>query len=161
MWHKPCRTFNPWCLCIKTRCLFDLFCNAYIIFCSISLCFIYPYFSGALRPSSDYLVPVKWPWTIWVKSVGSKVLKDKKAWTIYQIFGIYCNRSKQEMTFWNACWTNITISICHTSRLSLPIQGNHTCNTKVIQHEIITFRIHKNCVICPLHNWHHITISDN
>ena len=22
MWHKPCRTFNPWCLCIKTRCLF-------------------------------------------------------------------------------------------------------------------------------------------
>ena len=21
MWHKPCRTFNPWCLCIKTRCL--------------------------------------------------------------------------------------------------------------------------------------------
>ena len=23
MWHKPCRTFNPWCLCIKTRCLFQ------------------------------------------------------------------------------------------------------------------------------------------
>ena len=23
MWHKPCRTFNPWCLCIKTRCLFN------------------------------------------------------------------------------------------------------------------------------------------
>ena len=22
MWHKPCRTFHPWCLCIKTRCLF-------------------------------------------------------------------------------------------------------------------------------------------
>ena len=21
MWHKPCRTFHPWCLCIKTRCL--------------------------------------------------------------------------------------------------------------------------------------------
>ena len=23
MWHKPCRTFHPWCLCIKTRCLFS------------------------------------------------------------------------------------------------------------------------------------------
>ena len=21
MWHKPCRTFHPWCLCIKTHCL--------------------------------------------------------------------------------------------------------------------------------------------
>ena len=21
MWHKPCRTFHPWCLCTKTRCL--------------------------------------------------------------------------------------------------------------------------------------------
>ena len=21
MWHKPCRTFHPWCLCVKTRCL--------------------------------------------------------------------------------------------------------------------------------------------
>ena len=27
MWHKPCRTFNPWCLCIKTRCLSDYFCQ--------------------------------------------------------------------------------------------------------------------------------------
>ena len=24
MWHKPCRTFNPWCLCIKTRCLLSM-----------------------------------------------------------------------------------------------------------------------------------------
>ena len=24
MWHKPCRTFHPWCLCIKTRCLLNL-----------------------------------------------------------------------------------------------------------------------------------------
>ena len=23
MWHKPCRTFHPWCLCIKTRCLYN------------------------------------------------------------------------------------------------------------------------------------------
>ena len=23
MWHKPCRTFHPWCPCIKTRCLCD------------------------------------------------------------------------------------------------------------------------------------------
>ena len=21
MWHKPCRTFHPWCPCFKTRCL--------------------------------------------------------------------------------------------------------------------------------------------
>ena len=27
MWHKPCRTFHPWCLCIKTRCLFILWCT--------------------------------------------------------------------------------------------------------------------------------------
>ena len=26
MWHKPCRTFHPWCLCIKTRCLFIYVC---------------------------------------------------------------------------------------------------------------------------------------
>ena len=26
MWHKPCRTFHPWCPCIKTRCLWDIFC---------------------------------------------------------------------------------------------------------------------------------------
>ena len=25
MWHKPCRTFHPWCPCIKTRCLVSLF----------------------------------------------------------------------------------------------------------------------------------------
>ena len=24
MWHKPCRTFHPWCPCIKTRCLSSL-----------------------------------------------------------------------------------------------------------------------------------------
>ena len=23
MWHKPSRTFHPWCLCIKTRCLLN------------------------------------------------------------------------------------------------------------------------------------------
>ena len=23
MWHKPCRTFHPWCVCIKTRCLYS------------------------------------------------------------------------------------------------------------------------------------------
>ena len=25
MWHKPCRTFHPWCPCIKTRCLYVMF----------------------------------------------------------------------------------------------------------------------------------------
>ena len=24
MWHKPCRTFHPWCSCIKTRCLWNM-----------------------------------------------------------------------------------------------------------------------------------------
>ena len=27
MWHKPCRTFHPWCPCIKTRCMYMLFCR--------------------------------------------------------------------------------------------------------------------------------------
>ena len=27
MWHKPCRTFHPWCLCIKTRCLLSSLCK--------------------------------------------------------------------------------------------------------------------------------------
>ena len=27
MWHKPCRTFHPWCLCIKTRCLSTWWCS--------------------------------------------------------------------------------------------------------------------------------------
>ena len=26
MWHKPCRTFHPWCPCIKTRCLLSYLC---------------------------------------------------------------------------------------------------------------------------------------
>ena len=26
MWHKPCRTFHPWCPCIKTRCLYIFMC---------------------------------------------------------------------------------------------------------------------------------------
>ena len=29
MWHKPCRTFHPWCLCIKTRCLLFLLMHSY------------------------------------------------------------------------------------------------------------------------------------
>ena len=29
MWHKPCRTFNPWCLCIKTRCLYNHLMHSY------------------------------------------------------------------------------------------------------------------------------------
>ena len=33
MWHKPCRTFHPWCPCIKTRCLFSLWCNCWRIIC--------------------------------------------------------------------------------------------------------------------------------
>ena len=28
MWHKPCRTFHPWCPCIKTRCLWLPFAHA-------------------------------------------------------------------------------------------------------------------------------------
>ena len=35
MWHKPCRTFHPWCLCIKTRCLwntvFPVACLSYVM----------------------------------------------------------------------------------------------------------------------------------
>ena len=27
MWHKPCRTFHPWCPCIKTRCLLFYVCT--------------------------------------------------------------------------------------------------------------------------------------
>ena len=42
MWHKPCRTFHPWCLCIKTRCLF-IYClqsciiTVFDVVCSIGL----------------------------------------------------------------------------------------------------------------------------
>ena len=32
MWHKPCRTFHPWCLCIKTRCLSPVWCR--VVACS-------------------------------------------------------------------------------------------------------------------------------
>ena len=31
MWHKPCRTFHPWCPCIKTRCLYVLPAEVYPI----------------------------------------------------------------------------------------------------------------------------------
>ena len=27
MWLKPCRTFHPWCPCIKTRCLSPMICQ--------------------------------------------------------------------------------------------------------------------------------------
>ena len=32
MWHKPCRTLHPWCLCIKTRCLSQYFITTYLHF---------------------------------------------------------------------------------------------------------------------------------
>ena len=57
MWHKPCRTFHPWCPCINTRCL------------SASVCLIIkwdddvikwnnfprngPFVRGIQRPSAD------------------------------------------------------------------------------------------------------------
>ena len=31
MWHKPCRTFHPWCLCIKTRCLLIMIDSSYSV----------------------------------------------------------------------------------------------------------------------------------
>ena len=37
MWHKPCRTFHPWCLCIKTRCLSPFDSNLTICFFGQSL----------------------------------------------------------------------------------------------------------------------------
>ena len=39
MWHKPCRTFHPWCPCIKTRCLLAL--SSKLIFSKISVIGIY------------------------------------------------------------------------------------------------------------------------
>ena len=30
MWHKPCRTFHPWCPCIKTRSLLSLLVNVVV-----------------------------------------------------------------------------------------------------------------------------------
>ena len=32
MWHKPYRTFHPWCLCIKTRCLYHYCGWKYLIY---------------------------------------------------------------------------------------------------------------------------------
>ena len=29
MWHKPCRTFHPWCPCIKTSCLLSYWLHIY------------------------------------------------------------------------------------------------------------------------------------
>ena len=46
MWHKPCRTFHPWCPCIKTRCLFNTltkrptFCRKHCVFIEISQNFL-------------------------------------------------------------------------------------------------------------------------
>ena len=34
MWHKPCRTFHPWCLCIKTRCLSSP-CSGSVVRCDL------------------------------------------------------------------------------------------------------------------------------
>ena len=41
MWHKPCRTFHPWCLCIKTRCLSPMICQLgvrVVLFLVVSWC---------------------------------------------------------------------------------------------------------------------------
>ena len=36
MWHKPCRTFHPWCPCIKTRCLCGKSCHVFSSFCYLT-----------------------------------------------------------------------------------------------------------------------------
>ena len=51
MWHKPCRTFNPWCLCIKTRCLYPLKLRAWIPFTYIS------WFTGLIFYNNHVYLP--------------------------------------------------------------------------------------------------------
>ena len=51
MWHKPCRTFHPWCLCIKTRCLSPTFLRYYqVLLC----CVLYEYLEIRKRPYCLY-----------------------------------------------------------------------------------------------------------
>ena len=78
MWHKPCRTFHPWSICIKTRCL-----------CTLRSWFILQYFRNFAPAADDTLLfssawaPVTifaqinvpfmyfliFPLLIWVKSI--------------------------------------------------------------------------------------------
>ena len=44
MWHKPCRTFHPWCLCIKTRCLFCKFIARPILWLNIIMLCVIPFY---------------------------------------------------------------------------------------------------------------------
>ena len=58
MWHKPCRTFHPWCPCIKTRCLClfksHLVCMFNSLFCPTKM-----KTSALLEPICGRQIPLK------------------------------------------------------------------------------------------------------
>ena len=62
MWHKPCRTFHPWCLCIKTRCLSGVEIQIYEM---------------TSRPSETYMRKQKLPLR---KNGGSPVRRQAIIW---------------------------------------------------------------------------------
>ena len=54
MWHKPCRTFHPWCPCIKTRCLSTV---------HMTVCPRYQ-----LRKHQS---PLPWPSVLWIRRAAA------------------------------------------------------------------------------------------
>ena len=74
MWHKPCRTFHPWCLCIKTRCLSPIVLSTW----SSSTCFHDNMWSSGRTPNWPICVvqmgrrPVTWQW--WSSHYGDVIM---------------------------------------------------------------------------------------
>ena len=78
-WHKPCRTFHPWCLCIKTRCLYHIISNHiiyiisyHVMSCHVLSCHMVSYHTSyhisyhiiSFVQISFHLVLIR-PYTIW------------------------------------------------------------------------------------------------
>ena len=61
MWHKPCRTFHPWCPCIKTRCLLYIWRNDITWTANCVYIYIYICIDGSLKQVSAQRINSLWP----------------------------------------------------------------------------------------------------
>ena len=98
MWHKPCRTFHPWCLCIKTRCLFT-YSALMIMLSAYNCCYSIKLLIYGLTSVSDYSeILTLWPidairrWISWVNPVSWNCFLPNGIKPLHEPMLIYHNR---------------------------------------------------------------------
>ena len=120
MWHKPCRTFHPWCPCIKTRCLWLKW--AHLL--SYPGYFREPHWKSMGLPEISRVT-----WQVWVGDSGfpsghlqpprrrnptmQEGLINIKSILVYEM--AWCSRSTKLSNptlpeFYNAIWHHITLT---------------------------------------------------